>query len=123
MGRHYWGDIGGKFWFAVQPSTDANFFGVEGHTPNYLEYRFDDVEPVNKGIKKVMDELGYTMKGKLDGFFMNCHTYTPDDIAVCLGVSLVQAQRYLELYARLRLGIKIRDCIVGHGSCSFDAEL
>jgi hypothetical protein len=24
MGRHYSGDIDGKFWFAVQPSDDRN---------------------------------------------------------------------------------------------------
>jgi hypothetical protein len=29
MGRHYYGDIEGKFWFAVQSSYDADFFGVE----------------------------------------------------------------------------------------------
>ena len=37
MGRYYSGDIDGKFWFAVQPSDDANYFGVEGERPNYLE--------------------------------------------------------------------------------------
>lgn len=25
MGRYYYGDIEGKFWFAVQPSTDPAF--------------------------------------------------------------------------------------------------
>ena len=29
MGRYYHGDIEGKFWFGVQSSTDAEFFGVE----------------------------------------------------------------------------------------------
>jgi hypothetical protein len=29
MGRHYYGDIEGKFWFAVQSSFDADFFGVD----------------------------------------------------------------------------------------------
>lgn len=29
MGCYYFGDIEGKFWFAVQNSDDANFFGVE----------------------------------------------------------------------------------------------
>jgi len=28
MGRYYNGDIEGKFWFAVQSSDDADFFGV-----------------------------------------------------------------------------------------------
>ena len=31
MGRYYNGDIEGKFWFGVQSSDDADFFGVDGH--------------------------------------------------------------------------------------------
>ena len=30
MGRYYNGDIEGKFWFAVQSSDDADFFGQQG---------------------------------------------------------------------------------------------
>ena len=30
MGRYYSGDIEGKFWFAIQSSDDADYFGVEG---------------------------------------------------------------------------------------------
>jgi hypothetical protein len=29
MGRYYSGDIGGKFWFAIQDSCDAEYFGNE----------------------------------------------------------------------------------------------
>lgn len=29
MGRYYSGDIGGKFWFAIQDSWDAEYFGRE----------------------------------------------------------------------------------------------
>ena len=37
MGRYYYGDIQGKFWFGVQSSDDASYFGVE---PEYLhEFR------------------------------------------------------------------------------------
>jgi hypothetical protein len=38
MGRYYYGDIQGKFWFGVQNSDDASYFGVE---PEYL-YEFLD---------------------------------------------------------------------------------
>ena len=38
MGRYYNGDIEGKFWFAVQSSDDADYFGVEGQRPEMLEY-------------------------------------------------------------------------------------
>ena len=43
MGRYYNGDIDGKFWFAVQSSNDADFFGVEG-TPRFLDYYFDEAK-------------------------------------------------------------------------------
>ena len=33
MGRYYHGDISGKFWFGVQNSDDAKYFGVE---PEFL---------------------------------------------------------------------------------------
>ena len=29
MGRYYEGDIDGKFWFGVQSSSDADYFGVD----------------------------------------------------------------------------------------------
>ena len=40
MGRYYTGDIEGKFAFGVQASDAADQFGVEGQTPEYLEYYF-----------------------------------------------------------------------------------
>ncbi len=41
MGRYYSGDIEGKFWFGVQSSDDADFFGVTGYAPETLEYYFE----------------------------------------------------------------------------------
>ena len=43
MGRYYSGDIEGKFWFAVQDSDDADFFGCEGRPPSVLEYDFEEL--------------------------------------------------------------------------------
>ena len=44
MGRYYNGDIEGKFWFAVQSSTDASFFGADPYEPNYVNYYFEKDE-------------------------------------------------------------------------------
>ena len=54
MGRYYNGDIEGKFWFAVQSSTDADFFGVVGSEPSYLDYYFseDNLKDIEKGISE-----------------------------------------------------------------------
>ena len=53
MGRYYHGDIEGKFWVAVQSSTDAEYFGVQGHT-SHLDYYFEkeDAAKVLKGISE-----------------------------------------------------------------------
>ena len=42
MGRYYTGDIEGKFWFGVQDSTDADYFGVQGEPRFYLYYFSED---------------------------------------------------------------------------------
>ena len=46
MGRYYDGDINGKFWFAVQSSDDADFFGVQGES-SYLSYYFSEDDKLN----------------------------------------------------------------------------
>jgi hypothetical protein len=52
MGRYYSGDIEGKFVFGSQSSTAADRFGVEGHTPGYLDII----------MKKLMDDLETELK-------------------------------------------------------------
>ena len=51
MGRYYHGDIDGKFWVAVQSSTDADFFGVEGEA-THVNYYFHEghLDKVKEGI-------------------------------------------------------------------------
>ena len=57
MGRYYNGDIEGKFWFAVQSSDDASFFGGNAYEPNYINYEFDedDIESLELGLQKCKD--------------------------------------------------------------------
>lgn len=119
MGRYYSGDIEGKFWFGLQSSIAADRFGVTGNEPNYLEYYFteEDLENVNSEIALIEKTLGDKIK-ILDDFFSQNGGYTDDDIKA-LGVS----RKELSEYADLGLGIKIRDCIIKNGDCSFDAEL
>ena len=58
MGRYYEGDIEGKFWFGIQSSDDADFFGSIGFQPDYLEYYFDE-KHLSK-IQQGLDECIYT---------------------------------------------------------------
>jgi hypothetical protein len=128
MGRYYSGDIKGKFWFGVQPSDDADFFGGQQSEPAEISYSFtgDDLPTVEQGITKCIAELGDN-KAKLDAFFgeggKGHEGYRDEMIATELSISEDAVRGVLAWYARLGLGIKIRDCIKEQGDCSFDAEI
>jgi hypothetical protein len=119
MGRYYSGDIQGKFWFALQGSDAASRFGGEIFEPQFIEYYFSEehLDGVNEEIKNIQESLGDKVK-ILDDFFKEGAGYN-DKTLEGLGVT----NKKLSDYADLRLGIKIRDCIEGSGSCSFQAEL
>ena len=59
MGRYYHGDIEGKFWFGVQSSDDADFFGVQGE-PRFYHYYFsvEDKKNVHDGLVQCDSALG-----------------------------------------------------------------
>ena len=124
MGRYYSGDIEGKFWFAVQSSEDADFFGVVGSEPNFLNYYFtrDDLPKIKEGIKKCKKELG-KYKDKLDEFFKKKDGYNDEQIMKEFGISEKKVKKIIEWYARLILGEKIAKCVEKQGDCEFDAEL
>lgn len=128
MGRHYSGDIEGKFWFGVQSSDDADFFGGMGAEPRELHYYFteDDLPAIEEGIKECKAELG-RHKAKLDAFFEPQTSYTDEQLSDYLGLPHDEydkaARRVLEWYARLELGEKILACVKEKGECAFTAEL
>ena len=125
MGRYYQGDIEGKFWFAIQSSTDANFFGGEPYEPNYVNYHFSkkyDFDKVVEGINKCEDALGKNLK-TLDKFFSENNGYNEDMIAEQTDIKKEDIPSLLKWYARLELGTKIRDCLIEQDECSFEAEL
>jgi hypothetical protein len=133
MGRYYSGDIEGKFWFGVQSSDDASFFGGETSELNYINYYFstDDLPTIKKGIKDCLAALGDT-KGKLDHFFANLNGgYDYEMIAQHLDIEVTddikklypasKVGELLKWYARLELGQKICGCVRQNGECSFAA--
>ena len=141
MGRYYNGDIEGKFWFGVQPSSDADFFGEEGEARE-LEYYFDkdNIPDIKKGITECEHELDECIQGGvavLDKFFDKNDMYKDEDIAKLIEkangwdtdrpktpkVNNVSVKHALEWYARLRLGKQILNCVERHDHCHFSAEL
>ena len=125
MGRYYNGDIEGKFWFAVQSSTDASFFGADSYEPNYVNYYFEKdehLEMVENGIKECEDVLGKNLK-TLDKFFSDNNGYNDEMIVEQTNIKKENIDRLLKWYARLHLGIKIRDYLKDHDECNFEAEL
>jgi len=123
MGRYYSGDIEGKFWFGVQPSDDADFFGDVGQHPEELDYYFDedDKDKVKIGVKKCEEELGH-FKAKIDQFFKGKDSYNDKELAEYLKVDLLKGIELLQWYARLEMGQKILDCLNEQSYCYFTAE-
>ena len=129
MGRYYDGDIQGKFWFAVQPSNDADFFGVTGYQPERLEYAFyeEDEFGVRDGLEKCLKALG-DAKPHLDKFFEINDCYNNERLMAYLNERMKPCfteegvKHLLEWYARHELGTEILESITEHGQCVFEAE-
>jgi hypothetical protein len=116
MGRYYFGDIEGKFAFAMQSSDAADRFGVSGEQST-LSYYFDkdNLHDVEEELKNIVMNLG-------DKFFharKAYHGFSGYDEQEKFGITNSQLS---ELYD-LALGLKIRRCIKLNGSCHFEAEL
>jgi len=133
MGRYYHGDIEGKFWFAVQSSNDADFFGVEGEA-THVNYYYDEdhLDQVKEGIKDCKSSLG-GYKKLLDNFFKTDgkEGYNDKMLTDYLNKNANHSgthsengvKFFLEWYARLELGKQILKCIKDNGQCNFEAEL
>ena len=128
MGRYYNGDIEGKFWFGVQSSDDAEFFGAIGSEPNYIDYYVDDIEAVTKGLNNCKNALGDN-KQRLDAFFNDLDFYNDNKIIEYwkskfnIDLTEREVRQMLVWYARLELGEKIFNCMQENQTCSFTAEL
>lgn len=118
MGRYYNGDIGGKFWFALQNSNAADRFGVIGQQPEILYYYFseENLEEIENEIANIEKSLGDKIK-IIDGFFEKHDGYNDEMLA-----EIKITTHDLSEYADLGLGKQIRDCVKEYGSCSFEAE-
>ena len=120
MGRYYNGDIEGKFWFATQPTDDADFFGVTGYQPERLEYQFEEehLDAINEGIDKCLKEIGVPREKILEWFEKEEYFY-PKKMEE---EGIIPSNTNHEWLARLELGMRILKSVEDTGGCYFDAE-
>lgn len=121
MGRYYSGDIEGKFWFAVQPSNDAEQFGAQESDPAYINYYADDADEAKERIKEIINKLGLRQD------FIEIDPRNSEGSEAFFKAYHERGERRAEeedkLWASLELGLKIYHCILEEGGCSFDAEI
>mgnify|MGYP003150932087 CR=1 FL=1 len=127
MGRYYSGDIEGKFWFGVQDSTDANFFGGDEYQTAEMNYFFDknDLDTIKEGINTCYKNLGIN-KDRLDRFFDVKDGYNDNILQAYWEKNFkenINISHDIEWYARLLLGEQILECVEKDNNCSFTAEL
>jgi len=123
MGRHYDGDIEGKFWFAVQSSDDGEYFGAlditEENTDSdyhdgFVDYviYFSDIDRVKAGIDLCKRQLrgNYLI---LNEFFLSNNGYNDEMIiehyqktrGIHINEDFLREQ--LTIFARLDFGTQI----------------
>jgi hypothetical protein len=123
MGRHYDGDIEGKFWFAVQSSDDGEYFGAiditEENTDSdyhdgFVDYviYFSDIDRVKAGIDLCKRQLrgNYLI---LNEFFLSNNGYNDEMIIKhyqkTRGIHINEGflREQLTIFARLDFGTQI----------------
>ena len=123
MGRYYNGDIEGKFWVAVQPSDDADFFGQAGEA-NEINYHFqkENITEVKEKLLECSNVLGNS-KPKMDKFFKINDFYNNEMLYKEYGWTEEETRKNLEWFARYQLGKKIYQHLKDNDECYFSAEL
>lgn len=124
MGRHYSGDIEGKFWFGVQDSNAADRFGSTGYIPDHLHYFFDrdNLPVIEEELELIKLKYGDYIQTLTD-FLAKNEIYTQKSIQTLLKLPAESdVEEVLKDYADCLLGLKIKKCIEEKGYCEFDAE-
>lgn len=124
MGRYYYGDIEGKFMFAIQDSSAADRFGVIGQQPMELNYFFeeDDLETIQLELQAIESTLGDNLQ-KMIEFNEQNDWYNDEALCEFLGVEKEDLHTILSEYADWRLGKQIEEKVLEDGQCEFTAEL
>ena len=131
MGRYYWGDIEGKFWFAVQNSDCASRFGVSPQEPDTIEYCFNEenLEEVKSEIKVIKDNIGEAELKVIKKFFKEVNGYTDEMLLEYYrengfpDITEYAVRHILHEYADLCFGKKLEEYLGDNKECCFSCEL
>ena len=125
MGREYKGDIDGKMWTAVQPSNDADNFGVIGEPLGDLHYFFteDNEDEINKELARCREVIGTDNLDIMDRYYKEHRTESHQDVDDLKSkIGDTEYKKLEEYYARIELGEKILECIMDNHKCNFSVE-
>lgn len=136
MGRYYYGDIEGKFWFAVQSSSSPlrfkpfDYYYGEVIGSCYFErgaicfdFMEEDLQSVKEELEKIEAFLGEQLE-KIRKYFEEHPYYQKEHLFEYLGVNDHElGNKYLSEYADYNLGVKIKNCLEEKGYCYFEGEL
>jgi hypothetical protein len=131
MGRHYDGDINGKFAFGSQSSDAADRFGVTGVSPPQLDYYFDedDIPDIKKELKRIEKSFGEHELPLLAYFDLYVHEDLAEDVTkISFSEYLKTAElpdlsgQLWEEYNDYKLGRQILACVEKTGDCNFTAD-
>ena len=128
MGREYKGDIEGKMWVTVQPSNDADNFGVIGEPfepSGDLHYHFteDNEDDINEELARCMEAIGKDNLEIMDRYYKEHRTESHQDVDDLKSkIGDTEYKKLEEYYARIELGEKILECIMDNDTCSFSVE-
>lgn len=119
MGRYYYGDIQGKFWFGLQSSDAASQFGGEQEIDSIPYYYSEEsMEEIIEGLKNLLKDGGYEKIRKVNHFFLSNLGYNSEMLKE-KGLSEEDVRKYADFL----LGMKIKRCVKLTGECSFEANI
>ena len=122
MGRYYYGDIEGKFAFAIQPSTaPEDFLGAE---PVRITYSWSGKDEIKQIIDKIKQGMGERFN-QIEEFFSKHDWYNDKELAEFMRIPEHEVKDYLLDYYNYKLGEKVYNYMVENNTdcCEIDAEL
>jgi hypothetical protein len=113
MGRHYYGDIEGKFWFAVQSSEAPSRFG--GTIELSYSFNEEDIPQVEETLSNIEKNINVSL---LDELFEKQGGYSEADLEV-YGLTADDVKEY----ADYTLGKQILEYLKENGECNFWGQI